>query len=200
MNFYSQYQEDFYIDHVCREQKITIPKTVIELGAHDGIFLSNSRFFVEQGWEAVLVECNKDTIPILKENSKGFDVTIITNPICAKAGLVSFNRSKEPTHSKVIEGGADELQAITYDQMLKMAGWQDKPIGVLSIDIEGMDTEVLKGVVKAKHLPAWIVIESNTQKARADQMRILLDAGYHCINVFDFNTIWIKSEVATWIA
>ena len=200
VKFYSQYQEDFYIDHVCREQNLTIPKTVIELGAHDGLFLSNSRFFIEQGWEAILVECNKDTIPKLKENCNGFDnVTIVTNPICEKAGLVSFNRSSEPTQSRVVKGGNDELQAITYDQMLAMAKWKNKDVGILSIDIEGKDTDVLRSVVKAKLLPVWIIIESHSKAARLEQMRLLLDAGYHCINIFDFNTIWIKSEFASWI-
>ncbi len=191
LKFYSQHQEDFYIDHINRKHEIEVPKTVIELGAHDGIFLSNSRFFVESGWDALLVEANPLIFDSLRTNCEPFEnVTVVTKPISDKGGLISFKSEKEPTLSHATKG--KDVKAITYDELLKISGWEDKEIGVLSIDIEGLDTGVLNSVLKSKHLPMWIVIESNDKKERAEQMRLLLDADYYCLNIFDVNTIWIR--------
>ena len=46
MNSYSQHQEDTYINSIIDGRKIDIPKLFIDLGACDGIHLSNSRLFM----------------------------------------------------------------------------------------------------------------------------------------------------------
>jgi hypothetical protein len=55
-NFYSQFGEDKYISDVIVQQSIDIPKIIFEAGGYDGITFSNSRHFIEHGWEALLAE------------------------------------------------------------------------------------------------------------------------------------------------
>ena len=78
---YSQCYEETYIDHILKNIP-SIDKTILELGAWDGFHLSNTRYFIEKSYKALLVDgdnhgneevhklfITKDNIlPFLKEN------------------------------------------------------------------------------------------------------------------------------------
>jgi hypothetical protein len=52
---YSQCNEECYLEHILK----ALPdgnKTLVELGAWDGYHLSNTRYFIEQGYKAILID------------------------------------------------------------------------------------------------------------------------------------------------
>lgn len=52
---YSQSYEECYLEHILK----ALPegnKTLVELGAWDGYHLSNTRYFIEQGYKAILID------------------------------------------------------------------------------------------------------------------------------------------------
>lgn len=69
-NVYSQFGEDGVVDAIF---KVIQPanRWCFECGAADGIFFSNTRRLVCDGWDAVLVEADQDTYRRLCENTKG---------------------------------------------------------------------------------------------------------------------------------
>ena len=54
-NVHSQNGEDLIVSEALRRMQIETGK-VVEIGANDGLWLSNSRHLIEHGWSAVLVE------------------------------------------------------------------------------------------------------------------------------------------------
>ena len=89
---YSQVNEECYLEHILK----SVPKVnnfIIELGAWDGYHLSNTRYFIEKGYEALLIDgdnkgneevkqhfiCKENIIPLLKnyDAPKKFDLFCI---------------------------------------------------------------------------------------------------------------------------
>ena len=65
--YYSQYQEDVFLND--RYFKNKRNGTYIELGALDGIFYSNTKFFEDQfGWSGILIEPHPIICESLKNN------------------------------------------------------------------------------------------------------------------------------------
>lgn len=58
-NVFSQFGEDGIIEEICKRLNITNGK-VCEFGAHNGEYCSNSRNLILQGWEALLIEGDKE--------------------------------------------------------------------------------------------------------------------------------------------
>ena len=57
-NVYSQVGQDGILREILNRigQHLPQPKTFVEFGAWDGIYLSNCRWLVEQGWNGVFIE------------------------------------------------------------------------------------------------------------------------------------------------
>jgi len=51
---YSQSGEEAYLDHILKN--ISVNKHLVELGAWDGYHLSNTRYFIEQGYTSTLID------------------------------------------------------------------------------------------------------------------------------------------------
>lgn len=54
-NKYSQYGEECYLRHIF-DNVGTTNKYFVDLGANDGLWLSNTRLFKEKGWDGLLVD------------------------------------------------------------------------------------------------------------------------------------------------
>ena len=68
--FYGQNKEDEIINNlIVSKYGADFKGSVLDLGANDGITLSNSRFFLENGWRGVLVEAGK--LPFQKKRNDG---------------------------------------------------------------------------------------------------------------------------------
>lgn len=52
---YSQCHEECYLDHILKSVQ-SENKMILELGAWDGYHLSNTRYFIEQGYKALLID------------------------------------------------------------------------------------------------------------------------------------------------
>jgi hypothetical protein len=58
--YYGQNREDEVINNlIISKYGADFKGAILDLGANDGITLSNSRFFIENGWNGVLVEAGK---------------------------------------------------------------------------------------------------------------------------------------------
>jgi FkbM family methyltransferase len=185
----SQHKESQYIASFIRNKKIKCPKTFIDIGSADGITISNSYFFIKNGWNAVLTDplpkYYKHSINIHKDNK---NVQVFDNAISMTDGIVYFNEAD--THSKIHHKGI-EVESISYDNLLKKSGYINKEIGILSIDVEGFEMSILTQVLHTKNLPYFIITESNTPIERSLQID-LLNIKYDLINVLSVNTLWVK--------
>jgi predicted SAM-dependent methyltransferase len=129
-NKYSQFGEDGIIEAIF-EQIGAENKWCFEAGASDGIFFSNTRKLIEDGWHGVLVEMDDDVFKRLAENCKGYDCDLY--------------------HTRL-----DQLGENSLDDILDRAN-APKNIDLVAIDIDGQDYHVFNSCIR--HRPRVVIIE-----------------------------------------
>ena len=135
--------------------------SILDLGANDGVTLSNSRFFVERGWHGVLVEAGNKPFEKLIANSDPSTICIncaignengslnfyeSNNLLNAEdVGLVSSLVSHETTRWREAGIGYVEykVDCFTWDSFVDKFHLKNRNFDIISIDIEGMDYDVL---------------------------------------------------------
>ena len=81
--FFSQHGEDFLLHTMF---STTQAGFFVDVGAFDGIHLSNSFFFERRGWKGICVEPHPDYFPLLERNRPG--------SICVQAAVVGSSDTK----------------------------------------------------------------------------------------------------------
>jgi hypothetical protein len=184
-NIHSQSGEDGIIEKILE----TIPpgeNWVVEFGASDGLFKSNSRRMITDWlWQAVLIESGKEAFNCLQAN------------YASHSGMVKiFHRMVKPT-------GPDSLDNILLET--------DCPpdFTLLSIDVDGDDLPIWEGVNLYK--PRIVCIEFNctmpneiVYKAQPNDggcgsslfsiVGSAKERGYELVAVTLFNAIFVRSE------
>jgi len=147
--------------------------SAVELGACDGIYLSNTLELEQQGWKVLCIEPNPQYFQELKKNRKlcqnyavaatpGENVpfTIYYFPHTKEAGLSSLvpmedvKRQMGPfNYCRTVT-----VQVRTLDQCMLEAGMRS--IHFLSLDVEGGEMEVLKGF-NYNHWRPWVIVLEN---------------------------------------
>jgi len=141
--------------------------TYLEMGALDGKRVSNTKFFYDSlGWRGVLVEPQAACREMIKENRP--DDRVFANASCADFATLSFDHvpgecvggvggsafltddRKQDIASKTVQVGCSPI-----GHMLKQAGVSK--IDLWSLDVEGSEHEVLKGMDWA-HIPVHTIL------------------------------------------
>lgn len=168
-------------------------KTFLDIGAFDGIGLSNTRLLFEQGWRGICVE------PVLKNYKKLEELYSNTNVITVRAaatdfeGEMSINVATIPWAkdwgSDVSSPSDDALKqwpdyiweketvpAHTVNKILK----QNKidHVDFVSIDVEGQEKSVLYGFNLQEYHPHLIVIEYSLHQGREELRQYMKQQGY----------------------
>lgn len=160
--YYGQNKEDEVINNLITSRYgADFKGTFLDLGANDGITLSNSRYFIENGWSAVLIEAGK--LPYQKLMTTILPNTIPINcAIGTQNGFLTFYESKNLLDANdvglVSSLVADETQrwrnaGIGYSEYkVECFDWEtfrdkfhlkSQNFDIISIDIEGLDYDVL---------------------------------------------------------
>lgn len=133
-NVYSQNGEDGVLEHLFNQLQIT-KGTFFEFGAADGVWISNTRKLVDEGWKGLLVESNQSYEESLRRNLRGY-------PVVCKIASVS-------PHG---DTSIDRLWNSVKDEM------KGSDLDFLSIDTGGKDDELIENMVLQ---PKVIMIEVN---------------------------------------
>jgi len=160
--FYGQNKEDEIINNlIVSKYGSDFKGTILDLGANDGITLSNSRYFIENGWKAVLIEAGKspyeklmttvlpNTIAIncAVGNQDGFLTFYESNNLLNSddIGLVSSLVADETQRWRKAGIGFTEYQVecFTWESFRNKFHLNSQNFDIISIDIEGMDYDVL---------------------------------------------------------
>ena len=184
--------------------------TFIEAGANDGITQSNTYWFERfRGWRGLLIEavprksaeCRRNRPNAIVVNSAmvaSDDITSITMKTANLMAYVvgSFTKSEdEATHL----ANAERVQALSSvtevsvpaSRLSTLLDAQNMPqIDLFSLDVEGYEAEVLKGLDLTRHKQRFILVET---KDIAGVLNVLKQQ-YTILDQLSFHDYLLKAE------
>ena len=172
----------------------------VEVGAYDGVNLSNTYLFERSGWSGVLVEPDPD----MAERCRRERPRSLTFQCAAgdSAGEISFYKVAGGEAYSTTSLGAAHRERLdrmglawrevrvdvrTLDSMLEEA--RAPGVDFVSIDVEGGELAVLRGFDIRRWRPAVVIVETNAARRDPEIRRYFVDSGYayhHSIDVNDF--------------
>jgi FkbM family methyltransferase len=189
--YYGQNAEDALLWAVFDKQETGC---YIDVGAFDGIHLSNSYSFEQHGWVGICVEAHPDFYPVLARQrpktvcvhaacvgpGQGSTVEFLTEPLGLLSGIQADQTSDMPqryaTRGMVFEGFQRKVvPAMTLDEIIEKCGFTTKPIDFLTMDVEGTELEALHGF---GHDARVILVEANDEEATKKLHDYLASRGY----------------------
>jgi hypothetical protein len=182
----------------------TLLGTFIEVGASDGITLSNTYLLEELGWKGICVEPIPEKFELLQKNRKSINVNKAVynvsnqeiNFTVASSSLFSGITSEIDIHHSVKNNGTTiSVKTITLNDLIAESGLPDF-IEYLSLDTEGSEYEILKALDFSKYKFGTIHVEHNNNKTKRQQIRSLLTSnGY----IFFKQKKWDDYYVHQWL-
>jgi FkbM family methyltransferase len=183
----------------------------VDVGAFDGIHLSNSYSFEQQNWRGICIEPHPDYYPLCAAARPG--------SICLEVACVGDDSQQQvsfQTESAGLFSGisVDEkrimdaykwrrvaytgiktvtVKARTLASVLDEYLPPDTLIDFISIDVEGTEPEVLRGLDLKRYRPRVLVVESNTAEMSDVIQAILHQAGYHHARILGVNHFYVTT-------
>jgi FkbM family methyltransferase len=163
----------------------------VEIGCIDGRRFSNTLALEERGWRGICVEAHSGYGDALRRNRPGSAVVQAAAGAEDAAEVDFFANSRGSLSTLDAARGPEfaerygewftgfELQRVPLRTVSAILDELGAPhVDVLSIDVEGTDVDVVRGIDLARHRPTLIVVEADDEKARAALDALLLPAGY----------------------
>ena len=209
MPYYSQIQQDRVL-----QEKFFFRQEIgffVDVGAEEGVLGSNSLFFEEKGWKGICIEPHPDSfaklqavrkctcLPIAASSSKGrTKFTKINGPLQVLSGIT--NKYDERHHERIqreIEksgGSKEEIEVETETLETIFAQQGVKEVHYLSIDVEGGELEVLKGINFDEVMIHIIDIENNYPDKFSEVRKFLFKKGFSKSFSILFDEIFINGK------
>lgn len=163
---------------------------VVEVGANQPTALTSQSFHLEQelGWKAVLVEPNPELAQQarqLRPQATVFECACVSSDSIGELTFYIPVTSAGEAHTHAaIEKNIDDhnyaehrelrVKSKTLNAIIAESGLSE--IALLSIDVEGAELEVLKGLDLTKHRPRMILLED--KHVFLNKHRLLKKSGY----------------------
>lgn len=203
MKYYSQSGQDRFLNE--RFFKNQPRGSFVDIGAHDGLSGSNTMFFEALGWGGICFEPIPDVFRQLQLNRKCLLQQVA---ISDKIGISYFKRIKG--HSEMLSGLIDEyspehlsrinrefaehvqeeeviqVETSTFDKEVKF-----NHIDILSIDVEGAESTIIKSINFNAYDISFMVVEFNDGHDGSLQDYII-SKGYEAITRLGVDLIFKK--------
>jgi FkbM family methyltransferase len=204
---YSQCGEDILINYIFSLRGIVKP-SYIDIGANHPFFINNTALFYERGCRGINIEANPNLLKQF-EIDRPHDINLnigISNKqeeldfyIMADDTLSTF--SKEECDFMVSKGNT--LKTIKKIQLITVANVIEKYFGnkfpdFMSIDVEGMDFQILQSIDFEKSYPKVICVEAaeyspvGAGARRCELIDFLISKNYYEYANTNLNAIMVK--------
>jgi FkbM family methyltransferase len=144
----------------------------VDIGAHHPMRFSNTFFFYKRGWNGINVDAMPGSMRLFDEK-RSRDINL-EYPIYSKNKMLTYFAFEEPALNTLSEDLANkiifeskckllfkkEIKTVTLEEIFDKYLPIDKKIDFLSIDVEGLDFDVLLSNNWTKYVPKIILIEA----------------------------------------
>jgi FkbM family methyltransferase len=205
---YAQAGEDLIVDFVARAMQIE-EVTYLDIGAHHPTEYSNTYLFYKRGFQGVLVEPDPELMASIKR-ARPRDVCIEAGVGLQSAASARFYVMSTRTLNTFSEEEAKRYEAMGTQRIEKILPvplvtlndiltdrFREKEPTLVSIDVEGLDFEVLSTLDLEKCRPPIICVEtlqySETREEVKDARiaRLMADNDYFAYGDTYINTIFV---------
>lgn len=198
VKYYSQCGEDKYI--AGKMALLRLEKTIVEIGAGRPEEISNSRYFIEQGFSALLIEPNKDLYDELSSfYVSNDDVEVLQLVIGNSTGVTTINISKKHwALSSLDEVEGESIKQVVGKEPIDRAlsFWSKYPteIGIMSIDTEGNDLPILQTLLDEKIYPQVLIVEALTEDVKQKEIEMLSEY-YIFDTTLSLSNVFIRKDI-----
>lgn len=170
--FFGQFETDRYIKKYFPDD---YTGSCIEVGAAHGIVSSNTLYFEKKGWKCLCIEPNPNLYRQLVKNRKFcvnyavsdinrddvyFHIFVLPNKDETAISSLSFDNRLLKSH-QIINDYRIKVKVRTLDYILEETKFFDGKLDFISIDTEGTELDVIKGLNLEKYRPKLLVVENN---------------------------------------
>lgn len=206
---YSQYGEDLEILKFFGEASSGY---YVDVGANNGIRDSNTALLEERGWTGLLIEANPE---LIEQASQARPKSIVIHSAVVDSENIDAIEFYQVTgRSPNLDGLSTTLKNSSFLAKISAYGGQYKNLRVpaqtlnrifqdrcvpdrfelLSIDVEGAELQVLKGLSLERYIPRLIIIEDNSNGVDWRVTDCLKQWGYQRIHRTGVNDWYVRSN------
>jgi FkbM family methyltransferase len=191
---YSQVGQDLLCHFFIQENETGI---FVEVSVRDGELFSNTKMLEEKSWDGILIEPNKQFHRQIKKNRCA---SLIKKAAGDSKSSLRFYETKigelSYTETEPNDGLSRDIRRSynvdveTLDEILSSA--EIKSLDFLSIDVEGHELEVLKGLTLSNFNPRVCTIETNGDNEKKEIIEKSFGEKYRVVfEKISYPDIWI---------
>jgi FkbM family methyltransferase len=179
----------------------------VEVGAYDGVNLSNTYHFEQSGWTGILVEPDPEMAARCRRARPGSRTFECAVGAPGSKGEISFFQvagGEEYSTTSLTAAHRERLDRLglhwrevrvavrTLDAILEEASpWQ---VDFVSIDVEGAEMAVLSGFDLRRWKPAVVIVETNARTRVPAVRKYFVANGYAYHHSIDVNDFYLPAE------
>lgn len=200
--YYSQHGEDFLLWHFFNFRRSGF---FLDIGAHDGIALSNTKSFEEHGWRGICVEplpfvaeqCRQIRARVVEaacvaDDRASVRLTVDRSGLWAGIGADMTEAAKAYQDREWGEPGFHEID-VPAIRAAHVLGPDDPPIDFATIDVEGTEIDVLTGLDLRVNQPRILVVEALTAQSLQNLDDFLSPFGYQRARTVVCNHFYVRN-------
>ena len=204
---YSQEGEDLILNRILGDKKKGF---YVDVGAHHPKRFSNTYFFYKKGWNGINIDAMPGSMKlfnIYRSKDINLEIPISSRPqnltyhLFDEPALNGFSNKLSQKRNKISSYSllsTIELKTDTLSNVLDTYLKADQKIDFMTIDVEGLDFEVLKSNNWEKYRPSIILIEilvKNLNQINSDEIHLFLKEKKYELFAKTYNTTFYKSTL-----
>ena len=206
---YSQCGEDIIVDYIFRLRGVERP-SFIDIGAHHPFLLNNTARFYDRGCRGVSIEPNPAAIQLFNEY-RNEDINLNIG-VGSEGGEADFFMMEDDTLSTFSEAERDKMvghgqpvAGVTKVKIMPLSAVIEQFCrgsfpDFMSLDVEGMELQILGSIDFDKHFPKIICVEIadyspiGAGRRRTELADLLHDRGYYEYATTNLNAILVQNQ------